>query len=174
MSIAVMDKQAGVTAGLQRGDDGGVAQCRRLQAYILENIALARAMQLEVCGIDDEGGLRLTAPLISNINDKQNAFGGSIGSLLMLSGWGWLQLANEAHGFGRNVVIHKAQITFELPVTGDLIAVCSAPSESAWQRYSATYQKRQRARLALQPVLLQSDGTVAASMQAEYVATQVK
>ncbi len=174
ISIAPLAAKEAVLDSLLVDQQRHAGQAQRLQEFILKNIPLAESMQLTVTKLDEQGGLHLRAPLDSNNNDKQNGFGGSISSLLMLSGWGWLQLANETIGFSRNIVIHKAQMSFDLPVTHDLVAVCPAPLQSNWHRYCSTYYKRQRARLPLQPLLLLPDGKIAARMQAEYVATQVE
>lgn len=171
MTRVASKKRTGTLARLPLGDDRGAAQCSRLQAAILEAIPLARAMQLQVVKVDKHGGLHLRAPLAPNANDKGNAFGGAIGSILILAGWGWMQLANEAAGLSRHVVIQRSQGLCELPCSDDLKVICPAPYESDWERYYLTYQKHQRARLRLQPLLLLSDGSVASSMQAEYVAT---
>lgn len=171
MARIMRKKSGGELARLPVGEDGGAGQCRRLQAAILEVIPLARAMQLQVVRIDRNSGLHLHAPLAPNANDKGNAFGGAIASILILAGWGWLQLANQAAGMGRDVVVQRTTGHCELPCSDDLNVICPAPYESEWQRYCMTYAKYKRARLSLQPLLLQADGSVASSMQAEYVAT---
>ena len=49
------------------------------------------AMQVEVEGMRGDA-LRLTAPLSANVNDKGNAFGGSLTSLMTVAGWGLVTL----------------------------------------------------------------------------------
>lgn len=171
MTQLMRKKQAGNLAKLPVASDKGASQCQQLQAAILDVIPLARAMQLQVIKIDQNSGLHLYAPLEPNSNDTGNAFGGAIGCILMLAGWGWVQLANASVGFSKQVVIQHTDGHCELPCGDDLNVICPAPYESDWQRYCHIYQKRGRARLRLQPLLLKADGSVASSMVAEYVAT---
>lgn len=171
MARTVRKNKSVTLAKLTVGKDRGAGQCRRLEATILDTIPLARAMQLRVLKIDRDSGLHLRAPLDPNINDKGIAFGGAIASLLILAGWGWLQLANQGAGMTRDIVVQRTSALYELPCKGDLSVICPAPYQSGWQRYCTTYAKHKRARLSLQPLLLQADGSVASSMQAEYVAT---
>ncbi len=162
--------QSGELAGIVIGSDGGLSQCRWLQTTILDSIPLARAMQLQVSRIDRAGGLHLSAPLAPNVNDKGSAFGGAIGSMLALAGWGWLQLANQSTGISQHVVIQRNQGLCQRPCYGALSVVCPAPAERDWQCYVRAYRRFSRARLRLQPVLLNADGSVASRMVAEYVA----
>jgi len=151
-------------------DLAGQSQADLLQKYISSHIPMIAAMQVCVLGMDEQGGLRLQAPLSVNVNDKGTAFGGSISALLTIAGWGWLWLANQQANITQNILIHRSTIAYERPLDGDLLVVCPAPDEAAWVAYQRALQSRGRARLLLQPVLLQTQTTVAASMQAEYVA----
>lgn len=146
------------------------SECELLQAYMWAHIPLATAMQVRVTSADEQTGLRLHAPLVANINDKGTAFGGSISALLTLAGWGWLWLAHRREGVDKDVVIHGSKIKYKQPLSGDLVVVCPPANNQAWQEYLRTLYKRGRARLSLHPNLLQMDRTVAAKMQAEYVA----
>jgi thioesterase domain-containing protein len=58
---------------------------------VLDCMPAVRAMQIQLDGYAD-GVLRITAPLAANVNDKGNAFGGSLASVLTLSGWALVSL----------------------------------------------------------------------------------
>ena len=58
---------------------------------VLDCMPAVRAMQIRLDGYAD-GVLRITAPLAANVNDKGNAFGGSLASVLTLSGWALVSL----------------------------------------------------------------------------------
>lgn len=168
---ASMEKQANrLTRLLLAGNEAG-SHCQRLQTTILQAIPLARAMQLQVIKVDSESGLHLFAPLQPNSNHTGSAFGGAIGSLLVLAGWGWMQLANESVGYSCNVVVQHTEGYYQRPCNEDLKVVCPAADESDWQRYCKIYKKHGRARLKLQPQLIKADGSVASSLVAEYVST---
>lgn len=150
-------------------NDAALAQ-DQLAAYISAHIPLAAAMQLQVVGLDADAALHLQAPLPPNRNDKGSAFGGSISSLLTLAGWGWLWLANGRANLQRDIMIYRAEFHYQQPLHDSLQAMCPAPAAAVWDTYRQTLEKRGRARLKLEPVLITADRTVAATMQAEYVA----
>jgi thioesterase domain-containing protein len=62
-----------------------------LQKILYSEIPLTKAIGIEVCEFT---GLSLTlkAPLEKNINHKCTAFGGSLYSVAVLSGWGLIYL----------------------------------------------------------------------------------
>ncbi len=164
-------KQGNQLTRLLLAGNAGSDHCQRLQTTILEAIPLARAMQLQVVKVDNDSGLHLFAPLQPNSNHTGSAFGGAIGSLLILAGWGWMQLANESVGYSRDVVVQHTQGHSRWPCDDDLNVICPAPYDSDWQRYCKIYKKHGRARLKLQPQLIKADGSVASSLVAEYVST---
>ena len=67
------------------------------------------AMQVEVEGMRGDA-LRLTAPLSANVNDKGNAFGGSLTSLMTVAGWGLVTLKLRMAGLEAEVYVADSQI----------------------------------------------------------------
>lgn len=120
----------------------------RLATYLAERIPLTEAMQVR---IDSWDGRTLTAsaPLEANRNDKATAFGGSLYSLALLSGWGLLMLRLWDMNLSADVVIHKAEAEYLAPVNGRLVARCRLDDENEWQAFIARLQRKGRARLAL-------------------------
>lgn len=70
------------------------ADTRALQARLLEEIPLARHMEIRVL-CSDRRSLLLSAPLAANSNHKGTAFGGSLYSVAVLAGWGLLTLESK-------------------------------------------------------------------------------
>ena len=68
-----------------------------------------------------EDVLRLGAPLDANINDKGNAFGGSLCSLMTIAGWGvgFLKLAEA--GLDADIYVADSRIRYLKPVYEDLL-----------------------------------------------------
>lgn len=57
-----------------------------INTYLEEHIPITRHLGVRLV-LRDASGLRLAMPLASNLNHRQSAFGGSIGSLGILAGW---------------------------------------------------------------------------------------
>jgi len=142
--------------------------CAALEKFLLENIPLAAAMQLQVSGSDNASELLLQAPLAANINDKGSAFGGATASLLTLAGWGWLWLANRHIGLQRDIVIAASEFSYQQPVYEQLRCICPGPAMADWQRYLQSMHKRDRARLSLTCKLRLADASLAATMTGHY------
>ena len=106
------------------------------------------AMQVEVEGMRGDA-LRLTAPLSANVNDKGNAFGGSLSSALTLSGWALVTLRLRLAGFDADVYVADSHIRYLAPVYGDLHAQAQADAETDWDSFLATFAQRGKARISL-------------------------
>ena len=78
------------------------------------------AMQPRLLGWDGET-LSLGAPLAANVNDKGCAFGGSLGSLMTIAGWGvaFLQLAEAA--LDADIYVADSRVRYLKPVFEDLV-----------------------------------------------------
>jgi thioesterase domain-containing protein len=117
-----------------------------LEKYLHEKIPLTVAMGVRVAECDD-AHLVLTAPLEPNRNHLGTAFGGSLHSLATLSGYSllwWLLRAPEAH-----IVIRESTIRYEKAVTGDLRAICHAPSADELASFRRDFERKGKARLTL-------------------------
>ncbi len=111
--------------------------------------------------------LVLTAPLEINHNHLGTAFGGSLGALAMLAGYGlvWLMFGGkEGH-----VVVRDASISFRRPVREELRAVCRQPEEAAVQAFKTKFQTDGSARIRLAVALLEGH-RVAATFEGTFVA----
>jgi thioesterase domain-containing protein len=93
---------------------------KRFEAECRADIPLLSAMQLSFV---DYKNLTLTveAPLAPNINNKGTAFGGSIASICLFSGWAVSTLAFTDSGIlNTEIVVYKNDMTFERPARGQL------------------------------------------------------
>lgn len=141
----------------------------RLEATLRQDIPLTRAMGLRVLDWQD-GTLRLGLPLEGNTNHAASAFGGSLYSIAVLAGWGWLLLRQQEAGLeDGHVVIQEATIEYPLPVLGDAVALCRPVPAEAWARFEKTFRRHGRARLALDTEVLTAEGEVAVRFRGQYV-----
>jgi thioesterase domain-containing protein len=145
------------------------AAAQALVAFIHEGIPLARAMALELVEYNGEH-LTLGSPLAPNVNDKGCAFGGSLVSLMTLTGWGLVELALRQRGEDCDVYVGESTVRYLSPVWGDFQAQARHAEEANWDTFFATLSARGRARIAVTAEIPDENGKPAATLAAQFVA----
>ena len=144
------------------------ALAAQLQAYILDNIPLARTMELRVTR-HDGAQLEMVAPLAPNINDKGCAFGGSMASLMTLAGWGLVELALRARGIECDIYVGDSMVRYREPLFGELRANARFGDGDALATFLETLASRGKARIQVNCAI--AGGTQdAATLEAAFVA----
>lgn len=146
-----------------------------LQELINRDIMLARPMGVIVEAADD-AGIVLRAPLPPNANHKGTAFGGSLYSLAVLTGWAWLTRFVACADINADAVIQESSMQFLLPVKGDLRAVIAAPAEAEVDKFRKLLLRAGRARIRLRVEMHQGsqlatvfEGLFAAAMRRQEI-----
>jgi len=142
---------------------------RTLEAAVLAEIPLARAMQLRMRDYDGTT-LSVAAPLAPNINDKGCAFGGSLVSLLTLAGWGLIVLKLKELDRTCDVYVQDSAVRYLAPVWEDFAANAHLAEGESWDAFAATLAARGRSRLSMDCRVSLADGTDACILQARFVA----
>ena len=119
-----------------------------LQDRIMGEFKLARHIGILVESADD-AAVVLRAPLAPNANYKGTAFGGSLYSLAVLTGWGWVTRYLAARGLPADAVIQESSVRFLTPVHGELRAVAAAPSDPQIDKFRKMLQRAGRGRISL-------------------------
>ena len=135
----------------------------------LAAIPQARAMALKLAACDGES-LLITAPLAPNINDKGNAFGGSMASLMTVACWGLFNLHLQRAGIHAEVYVQDSQIRYLTPVYEDLRACAQATSAAAWDEALTILREKGKSRIAMRAAIVLADGHEAATLEARFVA----
>lgn len=148
-----------------------MANTSEVERYLHEHIPLSQHMQVRVVSCD-VSGVRLTAPLLPNINHRQTMFGGSASALAILTGWTWLHTQLEDVVAGNRLVIQSNTMHYLEPIEDELLVSCAAPPDYDWQRFIKTLQRRSMARLTL-GVELSSRGKAVGQFEGVYVAMKV-
>lgn len=138
---------------------------------VLDCMPAVRAMQIQLDGYAD-GVLRITAPLAANVNDKGNAFGGSLASVLTLSGWALVSLRLRLAGHDAEVYVADSNLRYLAPVYEDLHAHAHAEAaeSTAWDTFLATFRQRGKARISIVARQPGADGKPAAEFSGRFVA----
>ncbi|HXA35916.1 MAG TPA: YiiD C-terminal domain-containing protein [Steroidobacteraceae bacterium] len=119
-----------------------------LQNRISGEFELARHIGIVVESADD-GGVVMRAPLAPNANYKGTAFGGSLYSLAVLTGWAWVTRYLAARGLSADAVIQESSMRFLAPVHGELRARVSAPADTEIDKFRKMLQRAGRGRIRL-------------------------
>lgn len=127
------------------------------------------SMGIAVDGLHD-GALRLRAPLQANVNDKANAFGGSLASLMTLASWGWLTLQLQLAGHSADVYVADSQLRYVAPVYEDLVANAEPSELGSWEAFLATFRQRGKARIGMRAQIALGSGAAAATLSGRFVA----
>lgn len=117
-------------------------------ALLLDHFPVARAMGVRVLHYDGQS-IALTAPLGANANHHGTAFSGGLYALADMAGFGLLHTRLVESGIDAEVFLRAGDIDYRRPVTGDLVARCTLPSDDAWDDFLARFRERGRARLEL-------------------------
>ena len=139
---------------------------RQMEELFYSKIPITRALGVRVEGYDGRR-LVLTAPLRENVNHLGTAFGGSLGALAVLCGYGllWLELREtECH-----IVIRDSTISYERPVRGDIRAVCARPDGETLAAFKRLLQRKGRARIVLSATI-EDEGVTAVRFSGTFVA----
>jgi thioesterase domain-containing protein len=139
-----------------------------LQNRLTSEFALARHIGIVVERADDLG-LVLSAPLAPNANDKGTAFGGSLFSVAVLTGWAWLTRHLDSTGVAADVVIQESTIRYVVPVHGVLRATLVPPAAAGVEKFRRMLQRAGRGRIRLAVDIYQG-GTLATKFDGLFAA----
>lgn len=96
----------------------------RLQNKIRETIPQSDSMQFSIETLDSHSIL-VSAPLSRNYNIHGTGFAGSIYSLGILTGWAMCYHTMELLEMSGDLVVGKAEIIYQSPITEDITCVTS-------------------------------------------------
>ena len=119
-----------------------------LQKRILAEFALARHLGVAVEAADD-AGVVLTAPLGANANYKGTAFGGSLFSVAVLTGWAWVTRYLAVNDLAADAVIQESTVRYRSPVHGTLRATLLTPPAPHIEKFRKMLVRAGRGRIRL-------------------------
>ncbi|OOG49476.1 YiiD C-terminal domain-containing protein [Rhodanobacter sp. C01] len=142
---------------------------QQLVRFIRDEIPLARTMDLQLGESSDEM-LSLLAPLAPNVNDKGCAFGGSLVSLMTLSGWALVELALRRQGHDCDVFVAESSVRYLAPLWQDFRSEARLAADADWTTFFNTLNARGKARIEVSCVVPGDGGKPAATLSARFVA----
>ena len=142
-----------------------------LQQRIDREIMLAKPMGIIVEAANDSRVI-LRAPLAPNANHKGTAFGGSLYSLAVLTGWAWLTRFLATRKLDAQAVIQESSMRFLKPVHGEMRACLEIPAAADIDKFQKMLVRADRGRIRLQVKMHEGstlatifDGLFAAAMR---------
>jgi thioesterase domain-containing protein len=142
-----------------------------LQERIDREIILAKPMGV-IVEAADESAIILRAPLAPNANHKGTAFGGSLYSLAVLTGWAWVTRFLVTRKLDAEAVIQESNIRFLAPVQSEMRACIEIPADAEIDKFQKMLVRAQRGRIRLAVTMHQGstlatvfDGLFAAAMR---------
>jgi thioesterase domain-containing protein len=120
-----------------------------LQQLIDREIMLAKPMGIIVESAD-ETAVVLRAPLAPNANHKGTAFGGSLYSIAVLTGWAWITRFLATRELDAEAVIQESSMRFLAPVHGEMRSSIEIPGEADIDKFQKMLLRAARGRIRLQ------------------------
>ncbi|MCT7552816.1 thioesterase domain-containing protein [Aliarcobacter butzleri] len=140
---------------------------------ILENklhneIPLTKFMDLKIAKYDEKELITI-APLNTNINDKGTAFGGSLATLTIISGWSicWL-ISKELEINSENIVVIKNEHSYRKPVTKELICHTKRPTKDEIENLKNKLLLKKSASIKISSQIIE-DGEICVDFTGYYV-----
>lgn len=128
----------------------------QLQNVLHNEIPLTQAIGIEVETVT-ENSVCLKAPLEKNINHKLTAFGGSLYSVSVLTGWSMVYLLLKKSNIDAHIVIQHSEIDYLAPVTEDFSACCEELSELKINKFLKIFKRKGRSRIMLDVTVMNGD-----------------
>ncbi len=138
-----------------------------LEEILHTEIPISKAMGVKVLAVS-ESSASLSAPLAANINHKHTAFGGSLYSLCVLSGWSLLYWRLHLLGVAAHIVIQESRIRYLKPVGEDMLAIAKFDDVETVSRQVRMFRRKARARFSLNSTIYAAD-ELAVSFTGTYV-----
>jgi len=95
-----------------------------LESWLTARIAPARALGVRVEAVNP---VTISAPLVSNLNDKGTGFAGSLFSVAALAGWALVMRWCAADSVEAEVVLQSSTARFLAPARADFRALAHEP-----------------------------------------------
>jgi thioesterase domain-containing protein len=140
-----------------------------LLQFLNREIPLTISLGLEIMNIDEKGAF-IRAPLGPNHNHMGSAFGGSLSTMMILSGYIWLYDALLKHNHHAHVILSKEEADYLLPVTNDIEVLAKSPSREDWKKFEESFIRKGVGRIVLHSEIRSGTSGLQATFTGEFVA----
>ena len=144
-----------------------IKEAAELKSYIRGNIPLTDFMDFNI-DVLSEYSIKVSVPIKQNGNHYNTAFGGSIATLGILSGWALLHSKIKEEEIKCTLVIKQSTTKYIAPGRTDFEAACTDLNIEKWTDFKTTLAREGKSQIILHSELT-SDGTLIAKQESIYV-----
>ena len=119
-----------------------------LLQFLHEQIPLTKSLGLQIVSIDEQG-TRVRAPLAPNHNHLGGAFGGSLATMMILSGYIQIYHSLRKRNLHAHVILSREESKYLLPVKTDIEVFALAPSAEEWKKFEEGIARKGVARIQI-------------------------
>ena len=123
-----------------------------IDAYLARHVPITQTMGIHTRSFEGNS-IMLAAPPTGNTDDKGEAFSGTLGSVVFLSGWALTYMMLRERDVEADIAIVESKISYLQPVQDEIVAVCPLPDPDTVERFITTYRQRCKARWKLKAVI---------------------
>lgn len=137
------------------------------QRYLHDKIPITRQLGIEVHILKPDEVV-LKAPLSLNSNHLGSAFGGSVDSLFLTTGWAYLRVLTDHLSHEPTIIGKHAETTFYQPIRHDFSAHIIVPDKKTKELFLSEYEINGKAKIILEAVITDK-GKIYAGFKGTYV-----
>jgi thioesterase domain-containing protein len=131
-----------------------------IEEYLYYHIPITRSLGVMAMAFSEKE-IRFKAPLSANINHRSTAFGGSISSLLITTGWSYLRLLFDDIDPTPKIVIGRSCTNYLKPVTSDFSSELVIPEKHESENFMEMFDRFGKARITLQAHIKKKESVLA-------------
>ncbi len=139
----------------------------QIEQYLYKHIPITKALGVKALSFSKDA-VSLQAPLFNNINHRSTAFGGSISSLLITTGWSYLRLLFDDQDPVPAIVIGRSSTNYLKPINQDFIAELQIPDEEELSKFMEMYERFGKSRITLK-AFIKNGEQVQAAFEGDFV-----
>ncbi|MEX0609846.1 MAG: YiiD C-terminal domain-containing protein [Balneolaceae bacterium] len=139
---------------------------KEIENYLYTHIPITKALGVKAVAFSREE-IKFSAPISKNINHRSTAFGGSISSLLITTGWSYVRLLFDEFETIPQIVISKSTTQFLHPILSDFTSELIIPDADTLKNFMAMYKRFGKARIRLNAQIKKA-GEVLANYEGEF------
>jgi thioesterase domain-containing protein len=145
-------------------------QTTDLEEYIYEHIPIVKTNNFKI-QVLEENTIQVKGSYKEHINHRNSVFGGSLGTALTLSAWGYVRQLMEANNIKKSIiVIKKQEVEYPKPVTKDFISLSRPIDQDALNKALAMLRKFNKCRLYIEAYVTHENETeILTTFKGEFV-----
>lgn len=138
-----------------------------IEQYLYKHVPITKSLGVKAVAFSQDE-VKFKAPLSNNINHRSTAFGGSISSLLITTGWSYLRMLFDDEETVPRIVIGRSSTNYVRPVNDDFTSELIIPEIKTVENFMRMYMRFGKARITLKSEV-RKEGNVMADFEGDFV-----